>query len=94
MRPQLDPASLHVLQQAVEALGSHRGIPCPLTDPGRRVDPGVAIHLLQSLILQAHHWLPGLIAACYDHGYTHTDIRALLGLTDTPLTRPPARSAP
>lgn len=93
MQPRLDQHSLHVLQQAVEALGCHRGIPCPLSDPGRRVDPADALHLTQTLILQAHHWLPGLIAACYDHGYTQRDIRDLLGLTDTPLLEPPARSA-
>ena len=92
MQPRLDDHSLHVLQQAVEALGCHRGIPCPLTDPGRRVDPGDALHLLQTLILQAHHWLPGLIAACYDRGYTQADIRDLLGPTTT-LPQPPARSA-
>ena len=94
MQPRLDDHSLHVLQQAVEALGCHRGMPCPLTEPGRRVDPGHALHLTQTLILQAHHWLPGLIAACYDRGYSPRDIRHLLGLTDNPPTRPsPARSA-
>jgi hypothetical protein len=93
MRPRLDPASLRVIQEAVEALGCHRGLPCPLTDPGRRVDPGHALHLLQTLILQADHYLPGLIAACYDRGYTQTDIRDLLGLTHAPLNQPPARSA-
>ena len=93
MDPRLDDHSLHVLQQAVEALGCHRGIPCPLTDPRRRVDPGHALHLLQTLILQAHHWLPGLIAACYDRGYSRNDIQRLLGLTDALPTQPPARSA-
>ena len=81
MRPRLDQHSLRVLQQAVEALGCHRGIPCPLTTPGRRVDPGDALHLLQTLILQAEHYLPGLIAACYDRGYSRSDVHNLLGHT-------------
>ncbi len=86
MRPRLDDTSLHVIQEAVEALGCYRGIPCPLTDPGQRPDPGDALHLLQTLILQADHYLPGLIAAAYDHGYTRNDIRNLLGLDHPALT--------
>lgn len=85
MRPRLDHTSLHVLQDAVETLGCYRGIPCPLTDPARRPDHGHALHLLQALILQADHYLPGLIAAAYDRGYTPTEVRSLLGLSDPPL---------
>ena len=86
MRPRIDHASLHVVQQAVEALGCYRGIPCPLTDPGQGPDPGHALHLLQTLILQADHYLPGLIAAAYDHGYTRYDVRNLLGLDSRAVT--------
>jgi hypothetical protein len=84
MRIHLDDNSLAVIIHAVEALGWHRGLPCPLTDPAQRPDPGHALHLLQTLVLQADNYLPGLIAAAYDRGYTHHDIRGLLGL-DTPL---------
>lgn len=87
MPPQLDHTSLHVLQAAIEALGVHRGIPCPLTDPRHGiVDPAHALHLLHTLTLQAHHYLPDLLAAAYDHRDTRRELHDLLGHTPTILT--------
>jgi hypothetical protein len=79
-RPLVDHDSLHVLHRAIDALALARGRSCPPLDP----DPGDAIHLLQSLILQADAYLPELITDAYDHGYTHHDIRAFLGLDHAP----------
>jgi hypothetical protein len=79
-RPLIDHDSLHVLQHAIDALAFARGRSRPPLDP----DPGDALHLLQSLALQADAYLPELIADAYDHGYTHHDLRAFLGLDHAP----------
>jgi hypothetical protein len=79
-RPLVDHDSLHAVQDAIHALALTRGRSCPPLDP----DPGDALHLLQSLVLQAHAYLPELITAAYDHGYTAHDIHAFLGLDHAP----------
>ena len=86
-RPRTDADSLKALHHAIETLGRRRGRPRPLTDP-HHYDPADALCLTQSLILQADHLLPEHVADAYDHGYTHPEIHAFLGLDHTPYWAP------
>lgn len=84
-RPRVDHDTRHVLQHAVANLGLLRR---QSADPTTRPDPGDALALLQSLILQADDYLAELAADAHQHGYTPTDQRHFLGLDDPTLWHP------
>jgi hypothetical protein len=75
-RPHLDANSHSVLLQAVRTLAVLRGCATPTSN--LEIDPGHVLHLLATLVRQAHQHLPAAIEQAHDHGYSWTHIRMLL----------------
>lgn len=77
----------HVLQDAIDTLGTLRGLPW-------LGDAGVTLHLLTSLIAQAEHALPRAVANARDQDYSWAQIADLLGVTRASAWQRYARHTP
>jgi hypothetical protein len=74
LAPATDEHSVRVLEEAVEALGSLRGLP-------PQDDAGVVLHLLRSLELEVDRLMPRAVADARDQQYSWAAIADLLGVT-------------
>jgi len=74
LRALTDHNSKLVVHDAVEILAGLRDLD--------HHDPGVGLHLLQSLTHQADACLAHTIADAHDRGYTHNDLRTIIGFHD------------
>lgn len=87
----LAPATGHdterVLQDAIDTLGTLRGLPW-------LGDAGVTLHLLTSLIAQAERTLPRAVADARDQDYSWAQIADLLGVTRASAWQRYARHTP
>ena len=74
LAPATGTDSERVLEDAIDTLGTPRGLPW-------LGDAGATLHLLTSLIAEAHHRLPRAVADARDQDYTWAQIADLLGVT-------------
>ncbi len=70
----IDDDSAQAIDDAVEHLSSCRS-------PLNRGDGALAVHVLVSLINQAHALVPDAVAEALDQGYTWAEVAAQLGTT-------------
>ncbi len=74
LAPATDEYGNRVLEEAVETLGSLRGLPW-------LGDAGATLHLLMSLRLQIDSRIPRIVADARDQEYSWAEIGDLLGVT-------------